>query len=138
MYRHKLALQESSQASAVVRITQPDSQFALNAIISDTFIIKVEACCHWAKFGLLYWNFLWRFHVQQFCCEGYDILWRGRFIITDIVNRAGIGLIYRGLNNGGDVIDVDSREYMPRLHNSPRRATTNILEGIAARAVDTG
>ena len=69
---------------------------------------------------------------------GDDIRGAGRRVIADIVDRAGPPPGDRGAQHGGEVIDMDAREDLPRLVDTARHAGAQRVERAAARSVNAG
>ena len=70
--------------------------------------------------------------------ESHHLLrWR-RVVVADIIGGARVGPGHRGVENGGDVLDMDAREDLARLLDAFGLAAPHRVERTASRPVDAG
>src|SRR5690606_11760064 len=110
----------------------------LDRRVGDAAVVGVEAASQRAELGFLEGDGGGRLLAEEAGRIGDALRGVGRLVVGEVVDRAGPGPGHGSLQDGDDVLQVDTTEDLARLHDAPGPPRAQRFEQVAARAIDAG
>src|SRR5690348_8804368 len=132
------ALEDRRETLAVIGISEPHAQLALDAFVLHPLVVGVEAARHVAELRLRERHQGRRRDIEQRGRVVDDLGRRCRIVVADIVDSTRIGVGDRSGKDLRDIVDMDAAEYLAWLVDTLGPARTQAVEGGTSRPIDPG